>query len=329
MDSVKDTAVNEQSPMPLISVIVPVHNTDRYLDQCLESLRNQTLKDIEILLIDDGSTDRSGQICGRFAAEDPRFKVIRRKQGGPAAARNEGLARARGGYLMFVDSDDWAEPGFCEIPFRAAQKNGADMVIFLFERHKKDRTIRQKAFPVEGAASERDVLTAFWPFMTVAPWNKLVRRELFTDIRYPEGRFSEDRAVASRLIHKAERIFLLNRVLYHYRDDRPGSITNVCSVKHLEDSYFYRFMRIDDLKEWGYEYRQEEERLALDYLIVMGRKGPFSGRSERAVRDAPSVPGEMTSRKQRAMFRLYRLSPALFDLVSVLTGRRIRQHREP
>ena len=113
----------------MVSVIVPVYNVEKYVRQCLESLKAQTLEDVEFVIIDDGSTDSSGRICDEYSI-DSRFRVFHTENRGLSAARNRGLDEARGEWIEFVDSDDWVLPGFCEVPLKAAIENNADLVIF-------------------------------------------------------------------------------------------------------------------------------------------------------------------------------------------------------
>ena len=133
--------------MPLISIIIPVFNAEKYLTECLDSVRGQTLEDVEILCVNDGSTDQSGTICDRYAAEDPRFRVIHQKNAGQSAARNRGLELALGKYVMFVDADDTLSPEACRKSLKKAQETGAEIVSFLF-RHTnhpaKDSRIARK-----------------------------------------------------------------------------------------------------------------------------------------------------------------------------------------
>ena len=115
----------------LFSVIVPIYNVASYVRKCLDSLKNQTMKEIEVICIDDGSTDESGRIADEYKSNNfPVFRVIHTDNRGLSAARNRGIDEARADWLMFVDSDDWVDERFCEIPYKAAIKNRADMVIF-------------------------------------------------------------------------------------------------------------------------------------------------------------------------------------------------------
>ena len=125
----------EESPpaiAPAVSVIVPVYNVEPYLHRCVDSLTGQTLTDIEIILVDDGSTDGCGRICDEYAAADPRVRVVHQENAGLSEARNAGIDRARADYLMFVDSDDWVEKDYCRIPWEIARSQQADLVMFQF-----------------------------------------------------------------------------------------------------------------------------------------------------------------------------------------------------
>ncbi len=176
---------------PEISVIVPVYNTEDYLRQCLDSLSAQTMENIEIIVVDDGSTDRSPKICDEYAEKDPRMIVIHRENGGLSAARNSGLDIAQGEYVLFVDSDDWVEPDFCKVPLDAARQTGADLVIFQRMWHREGEEAElQPPFPETGIADKGKILTKWWDIVGVISWNKLYRRSLFSNLRFPEGKLS-------------------------------------------------------------------------------------------------------------------------------------------
>ena len=192
--------------MPDISVIVPVYNIRSYLDQCLNSLRNQTMQNIEVILIDDGSSDGSSVICDTYVKKDSRFRVIHKRNEGLSAARNDGLDTALADYIMFVDGDDWVEPEFCEDPYHIAKETGTEIVVFQRMWNDETRAIRQDAFPEEGFVSERFVLTELWELVGVVTWNKLYHRRLFQEMRFPVGKLSEDTAITHQIIHKAKSV---------------------------------------------------------------------------------------------------------------------------
>ena len=142
-----------------VSVIVPIYNIKQYLPRCIDSIRNQTLKDIEIILIDDGSTDGSSEICDQYAAVDPRVRVLHKENEGLSAARNDGIQMARADYIMFVDGDDWVEPEFCELPYRAAVGNNVDAVSFLHVTVSENGVKEKCSFRGEGLVKKGDLTT--------------------------------------------------------------------------------------------------------------------------------------------------------------------------
>ncbi len=314
----------EKALVPDVSVIVPVFNMQEYLEKCLGSLEKQTLENIEVIIVDDGSTDGSKQIYDSFVRRDPRFSVIHKENEGLSAARNDGLAVARGRYIMFVDSDDWVEPEFCEMPFHTAEETGAELVAFLRVWHSNNASKQQEPFPAEGITDKGEALTNLWQLVGVIAWNKLYHRRLFEGERYPVGRLSEDTALTHRLIYNAEEVFLLNRYLYHHRTNRPGSIMSERSRQMITDELVFNLQRMKDLKQWGYHCQREETGYALSYLMTFGRKAELSSQCDEILHDASSVPEGGLSWKQKAMIRMYRFVPGLFDMTSIMFGKRIQ-----
>ena len=306
---------------PLISVIIPVYNTKDYLDQCLGSIQRQTLRDIEVIIIDDGSNDGSEKICDEYGKRDNRFHILHQKNAGLAAARNIGIEQSRADYIMWADSDDWVEPTFCEEALKAVTENRADIVVFRYILQTNRGPEETKPFPKVGIIIKEKAMTEYWPIITPIVWNKLYRRNLFKNVQYPEGHTYEDHATTYRVFQAAERICLNNQCLYNYRNERKGSISNQQTPEILQDAYHYRITRLNELKAWGYDIGQEEVKEAVTYLAVMGRKAEFSDQCDRALRKGKQK-AVNASRKQEAMIRLYRFSPLLFDLISVLSGRR-------
>lgn len=307
--------------LPLVSVIVPVYNVQEYLIQCLHSLSKQTLKDIEIIVIDDGSTDRSGMICDEYAAVDARFRVVHQKNIGLSGARNVGLNLARSDYIMFVDSDDWVEPEFCELPYSKAKENSADIVAFHTRGKNKRTSKRKNLYPDEGIISTGDALTKYWLVVGTVVWNKLYRKVLFEEIRYPEGHLAEDISVMHRLINNANRVVFLDKGLYNYRLLREGSITASRSTQFLEDSIRYNIKRVNDLRQWGYDYQEEEKKLALYYLVCYGKKKEYSAYFEKILRESRGFT-QNASLKLRSMFFVFKISPFLFDCIAIISGKR-------
>ncbi len=215
---------------PLVSVIVPVYEVEAYLPACLASLFAQTLTEFELILVDDGSPDGCGALCDAAAAGDPRVRVIHRPNGGLSAARNSGLAIARGSYLAFVDSDDTVHPDYLKALYTACAETGADMALCAVEDVTEEgMPLPQPALTRPGAAGVfpgKELLARFFgpnsTCYTVA-WNKLYKAELWRTLRYPEGVLHEDDAVAHLLFWSAKTVACVDEPLYFYRL-RQGSI---------------------------------------------------------------------------------------------------------
>lgn len=199
-----------------ISVIVPVYNVADYLPQCLESILNQDYGDLQVLLIDDGSTDDSGAICDQFAAQDSRIQVIHQKNGGAASAKNAGLRAATGKYLSFVDSDDYLELGAYGFLVKTLEETRADAVQGAFQEVYRSRT---EAKPLKPETLEGfDYLLRFPKDFTCALlWNKLYRRELFNGVFFEEGHKIDDEYFTYQGFLQPRKVVCTDRVIYNYR----------------------------------------------------------------------------------------------------------------
>lgn len=212
----------------LISIIVPVYNVEEYLPRCVDSILAQTYKNLEIILVDDGTKDASDKICDAYAARDSRIKVIHKENGGLSSARNAGIDIARGEYLGFVDSDDWIEPEMYETLLSLAQKYDVKLVCggrYDFSSRRNEKTIGlcpEKEEVISGMELLGRTFT--WQNCDSAAWDKLYHRSLFETIRYPEGLVNEDVAVFYKLAELVDRAAMCDKPLYNYFH-RPGSIT--------------------------------------------------------------------------------------------------------
>ena len=213
----------------LLSVIVPIYKVEDYLPKCVESIRNQTHSNLEIILVDDGSPDGCGAICDEFAKKDSRIRVIHKENGGLSDARNTGIDVATGDYLAFVDSDDWLEPDAFEAMLALAEKYDAKMVCA--GRYNEDGATGaqsrglcpEKEEFVPGKELVRRIFR--WDHLDSAAWDKLYARELFREIRYPVGRVVEDVPTTYHLVLLAGGAAMLPKPVYHYVC-REQSITN-------------------------------------------------------------------------------------------------------
>mgnify|MGYP002514942113 CR=1 FL=1 len=230
----------------LISVVVPVYKVEKYLDRCVQSLVNQTLKDMEIILVDDGSPDNCGAICDAYAQKDSRIRVIHKENGGLSSARNAALEVAQGEYFGFVDSDDWIEPEMYETLLAGIQKYDAQMAYG--GRYDIDGNTGEKTRGLcprkEECISGMEMLgrVFLWENCDSAAWDKLYHRSLFEGIRYPQGYNSEDIAIFYKLMERVDKVAMCDKPMYNYLH-RPNSITTA----KLSDKTFHFLHHTDTI----------------------------------------------------------------------------------
>lgn len=219
-----------------VTVTVPVYNTSRYLRKCLDSLKAQTLDNIEFILVDDGSTDDSGKICDEYANNDPRFKVIHQKNGGSASARQAGLDASQGEYVIVCDSDDWVEPEMYEKLYSKAQETEADIVVCGYFAEYSDG----RSFPIvstQGNKNRIDYLKRILRYSDHSSWTRLIKRDLFVraEASYEKGiNLGEDSLILYKLLMADPKIVELGVPLYHYRKVLGGeSYTNNPKFKQV------------------------------------------------------------------------------------------------
>lgn len=210
--------MNNTDTLPLISIIVPIYNVKEYLEKCLDSICSQTYKNLEIILINDGSSDGSGELCDLFAQRDGRIKVIHQANVGQSAARNRGLDIAQGEYFGFVDSDDWIEPDMYEFLYRLLKENGADISICAHYRDKGGKSVVKYSSGEQFVFTRDEAIRALAVDKHVRNYmvDKLFRRCLFEGITFPVNRVFEDLAICYRLFYGAEKIVLQDTPKYHY-----------------------------------------------------------------------------------------------------------------
>ena len=226
----------------LVSVIIPVYNVSRYLPQCFDSVISQTYRNLEIIVIDDGSTDDSGSICDQYAEKDDRIHVIHSDNRGLASARNLGLENVRGEYISFIDSDDWIEPHAIDTFLKTAIMTEADIVNARYCSEYVGRTVHR---PIGKKDSHiyfgKDILSAFaeGKFGNVV-WNKFYRAECFRDIRFPDGHNYEDIAIVWKIMkilsESGGMVTALSDELIHFRV-RTSSISHTYALNNVTDSW--------------------------------------------------------------------------------------------
>ena len=213
--------------MEKISVIVPVYNVSNYIHKCVDSIINQKYENLEIILVDDGSTDDSGNICEEYAKKDVRIKVIHKKNGGLSDARNVGIDNATGSYIGFVDSDDWIDENMYITLYQNMKKENADISCcnrYFIYTNTRTSYGTDKFYEVMNSQRAIQLMCTFG-YLGVSAYTKLYKKKLFEDIRYPKGKVNEDIYTTYKLLDKATRIVYDATPLYYYRQ-RKGSITN-------------------------------------------------------------------------------------------------------
>ena len=212
----------------LVSVIVPVYNVKQYLERCVQSIIRQTYDNLEIILVDDGSLDGSGDICEELAQKDERIHVIHKYNGGLSSARNIGIEYASADYLIFVDSDDWLDLNMIELLYRVHERTNAEIVECSYRNIYSDG-IKEET-KCSGKVIEGDSIFALegmldWQYFKPVAWNKLYKRSVIGDIRYPIGRIHEDEFTTHQYFYNAEKLAYIDISKYNYDRTRINSIT--------------------------------------------------------------------------------------------------------
>ena len=263
-----------------ISVIVPVFNVAGYLPQCVDSILSQDYGNLEAILIDDGSTDGSGEICDRYAALDSRVRAIHQKNGGAAAAKNAGLRLATGEYLAFADSDDYLEPDAYGFLMKALLETGADAVQGSFREVYRNRAEEQRIS--EEILEGYDYLLRFpKDFSCALLWNKLYRRALFDGVFFEEGHKIDDEYFTYQGFLQPRKVVRMDRVVYNYRKRASSVMSSPESAERLVldclDSAAKRRQRILDTLP------QLREPFDENYLDVIWYLSGNEGSTERTL----------------------------------------------
>ena len=231
----------DNNNQPKISIIVPVYNIENYISTCVQSICNQTYNNLEIFLVNDGSTDHSRKICEFFAKKDKRIKIIDKKNGGLSSARNIAIDKTTGNYILFVDGDDYIERDLVELLVADALSNQADIATFSFTQFSDEDNVvvaskhnNHFVLPKEKALS----FLLYQKNVTTSAWGKLYKKELFNSIRYPEGAICEDLPVTYRLFSQANTICINTSGKYFYRQRVDSIIHSPFSEKRYNAIFF-------------------------------------------------------------------------------------------
>lgn len=267
-----------------VSIIVPVYKVEAYLDDCVRALLAQTYRDIEILLIDDGSPDRCPQMCDQWAAQDIRVRVIHKKNGGAASARNAGLDAAKGAYVCFVDSDDTVEPEYIRTLLQTLQSADADIAVCGFSLWSKTACDPATGLTESGVYSCRDYLQRFladWSCSLL--WNKLYRRETVGDLRMDEGHRVDDEFFTYRVFMNCARVAVCDVPLYNYRLRASSAMQDMTAIQEqvMLERILYITTRYNHISE---KFPELEEAYFYDAADTLTRYRLHSKAMPRALK---------------------------------------------
>lgn len=317
----------------LVSIVVPVYNVEEYLIPCIDSILKQTYENLEIILVDDGSTDRSGEICEKYKEKDTRIKVFHKQNGGLSDARNFGMKQANAKFITFIDSDDTISPNFISVLLTKLKENNADIV-------QCRRTLRKENLDAgtenEYLCSGQEGLRQFLlrRQIDVFAWGKLYKRELFQDIEFPYGRINEDVCTTYKLLYRSEKIVCLDLVLYWHRM-REGSILHspICekNFEILKTTDEIKDFLGGDAKHYVEEidfYNYKTVLILLNALLCSAEHNRFPDQ-RKYLREkilSVSTTNRYLSVKDKILIQFVRMSPFLYKSV-IRSYRRLMPHR--
>lgn len=311
--------VKEMDRYPLIGIIIPVYNVENYIERCIQSVIRQTYHNLEIMLVDDGSTDASGKICEQYARKDKRIKVIHKKNGGLSEARNTGMKATTADYIAFIDSDDYVGKRYVQYLAGILFRNNADMAICGYYRGSRDTFPERKKYRGKVQCFDSETMLKNWhgkyKHIETSACNKLYKKSLFTEneIYYPDGYFYEDVQTTHLLVKKAKKIVVINEKLYYYYQ-RKESIMHTISDKKIRDGIYSQNKRLDFFANNG--YREAYERLAVkrqkQYMLNYVKSAADNG---LRVANDEMIDLFMKSYKQVCRFRTTRMLECLMFFI--------------
>lgn len=317
----------------MVSIIVPVYNIEKYLPHCVKSLLNQTYEDIEILLVNDGSTDGSGKLCNSLAASDRRIQVVHKENGGLSDARNAGLDKAAGDWVLFVDGDDYLAPDAVELLMKEVEKD-VDFVQFLYQQ-----TPDTDWLPPSGQPAQSEICTdnaVMWHRLyemggvAASSCTKLWNRRIFQQIRFRKGILHEDEELMNRVLPGCRKVVYTQLVLYGYVM-RQGSIIHSDFKPKQMDVFSIMEQRIEVLKALEHDdlVKEAQSRLFMSALLMFDKARRVRAATEakelkRRVLSLAKIPGLGLQGQFKLVYWLCRLfpgTPELYFFVRRLCGK--------
>lgn len=269
----------------LITIVVPVYNVESYLDKCVESIVKQTYKNLEIILVDDGSTDNSGKMCDEWAEKDSRIKVIHKENGGLSDARNKGIDIATGKWIGFIDSDDYIDVIMFERLYSACKENNCKISSCGFLREFEDASRNERWTTEDDMLLDRDGMMEYLyrGAVTCVAWNKLYDITLFNNIRYPYRKIHEDQYTTYKVFCQTDKLYHISECLYYYYQ-RENSITGVSfSIKNL-DILEALEQAMEYHKKHGYmKYYDRAKQEYVRYICEFALKNECRGKQKKKI----------------------------------------------
>ncbi len=323
--------------MEQVSVIVPVYKVEKYLAECVESIRSQTYKNIEIILVDDGSPDSCPVMCDAFALGDSRVRVIHKQNGGLSSARNAGLDVAAGEYICFVDSDDYISDDMVSVLYEAAKNADAEMALCSLERFgdgtQAGNYLKHMPFEDGVLTSDEvcDLLTSMYEACYAVACNKLYKKSLFDGLRFTEGRINEDEFIMHRLYMICSKVAVTVHPGYYYRNAPDSITTSKWSIKKFDscEAFFDRYQFFLDAGKQLFANRSLQSYLSffqentLRYFKCDEKpRKEFRGELQRLrKRRSCFLRNSHYSMKEKFAISIFLLSPRLYFKLFKWTGR--------
>ena len=289
-------SVRDEELVPLFTVVVPVYNVEKYLEKCISSIIGQTYSNIEIILVDDGSTDNSSAMCDRYAEEDSRVTVIHQKNTGVSAARNTGIENANGEYIAFIDGDDYISNQMMECLYNRIVSDHSDVAICGYRcvddmGHELNIATVEDAI-VSGAEALRIHYERNTHGIMAITWNKLYRRRLFEFVRFPEGKRCEDEAVFYRILDLCGKVSILSEHYYYYvqhDDSFMGGTYKAARIDGIEVSYERFLFYYEHKDRYGDLLQPEGKVFSWLFYDMLQHFDPQTDEERRRVRDVCKI----------------------------------------
>lgn len=303
----------KQASKPIISVIVPVYNAEKSLHMCIQSLLNQTFTNIEIILVNDGSTDMSLNICQKYRNIDDRIRIIDQENKGRSAVRNIGINNASGDYIMFLDSDDYVSKNFCMDAIKAVYEYNADIVLFDYFLRNTHQNIAKRTSSYDGLLTKEQAMmtTVNASFLPM----KIFKRDLFNGVTFPIGKNYEDIFVTYRLIYKANRICHIPIPLYYYVQ-HDNSVTHVKNAQNISDYFEASFIRLKFLQKKFpsiVSYALSNIKIICFFYLIYSSDGKYKSEAKRLFKLKSK--SQFSSTKLRLAMLAYKFAPRTVSFI--------------